>query len=229
LIELLPVNFLRVARKVALAAVFLVWGGTPTVSAQSGDSGFSAAIALDWGFRMNKQDLTRLDDNLRSGAGVGLDFTYDIITNTSIDFLAAYQTFRPEAGKIMEELGPSFQHAGTVLSTKGMRDFLILGIQIRQFITGGDRSAGFSFRLGGGYYLSLQEKLNIQLIQYGRRFEYEIPLESVRSAGLNGGIGLEFVLWKNLSLFSECLYHHIFHSRSSIRFITWHSGIRWTI
>ena len=215
------------AGRCALAAAVLMWIVVPALSGQTGI--FSAAMTYDWGFPMGEQDLTRLDDNIRSGAGVGLDLTLRLIKNTSLAFTAVYQTFRPETDQIMEELGPTFQQAGLILETRGNRNFLILGIQARQIVTGGDGYVGFAFRLGGGYYLSLREKLDIQMTQYGRLFEYEIPLESVRAAGVNGGIGLEFVLWKNLSLFSEALYHHIFHSRSPVRFLTWRSGIRWTV
>jgi hypothetical protein len=175
---------------------------------------------------LNPEDRYRLDDNFKSGGGFSADFSVPVSRQLAVQISAEYQTFSPDRKVLEEELGNNFQESGNILKIHGRKNLLMAGLHLSYTVPAQDRTAGFEFFLGGGYYHSLIRKLEVEMELYGHTFLYEIVLQRIRSPGIHGGAGVEFLLWDSVTFFSRAQFHRIFLSSSDFSFLVWKNGLR---
>ncbi|HHS12354.1 MAG TPA: hypothetical protein ENN03_01145 [bacterium] len=184
------------------------------------------------GYPMSPEFFT---DFWQMGIGFGGGAQYNFTDMTGFKVSYTYLPFKlnsDEFLKLFEEMIP----AGMEIEIKGGAvNNSIISANLVQYLTPPDASFGFYIVAGAGYYLFSMGDLEMKVTYQGQTETVTEEMEDDMDdkIGINGGVGLEFMIGTTMNLFFEGKYHYLFGEEEGfddtggmISFITAMAGIR---
>ena len=151
-------------------------------------------------------------DYYKMGIGFGAEFKFNFTEKSSLGASFTYQPFKFDSDPFIDFLSDLMMVPGLTIELDGGDvNTSIFSANYFQYFTPPDASLSFYLTAGGGYYSFSTTDMSIVMKVSGQTLVDETEQgESESGFGINGGLGIEFLMGTKMYIFAEGKYHYTF-------------------